>query len=400
MRSVSFVSTPRSGVHEVLHAAVQMGGTEPRALRKANTELQAQVDRLASDLHSAHRRIAELEATEARLQEYEQEMALHLDHADEQHRTNEILTESLEVQNRRNLKLWKAHQESESARSTLQGDLEQKVAALQLMRTQSEEVEKAHSGLQVQHTAALVALRKFEEGPDPEALSELVDELEARLAERDEDLATANKDLALARKSVLALTRELQGHKRQHDADMQGCDLAVEAATKALEASRDAQRAAEQRLAAAEAAAAAGLERERAASQALATIEKELTFYAAGGAAESETLKRENAELRARLEAAVVPTKAAQEEQPEIEITAPEPEPTPALEMKKPVFTSVGWKKVQMLTRSLPKSQPAMPLYQTKRLVAKVLEEKVQADAKAGDKTPFASFFRDWVHQQ
>jgi hypothetical protein len=387
-------------VHAILSGAVAMGGAEPRALRKANTELQAQVDRLGTELDGAHRRIAELEGTEARLHEFEQEMALHLDHADEQHRANETLTESLEVQNRRNLKLWKAHQESESARATLQGDLEQKAAELQLVRTQSQDVEAAHAGLQVQHSAAMVALRKFEEGPDQEVLSELVDELQATLSQRDEDLVAANRDLALARKSVLALTRELQAHKRQHDADMQGCDLAVEAATKALEASREAQRAAEERLAPAEAAVAAGLERERAASQTLAAIEKELTFTMTGGPNELKELKRENAQLRSRLHAPVA-DKHVKQEQP-----APEPEPEPGLwqpvpEGKTPV--SGNWKKVQLLSKSIPKSQSGMPIYQTKRLVAKVFEEKVQDNAKlttVAERTPFASFFRDWVHQQ
>eukprot|EP01043_Picozoa_sp_COSAG02_P013929 COSAG02_NODE_565_length_20246_cov_13.930163_4_plen_700_part_00 len=403
MRTGSFSSTGGgSGVHAILNSAVQMGGAEPRALRKANTELQAQVDRLEGELEGARRRITELEGTEARLHEYEQEMALHLDHADEQHRANETLTESLEVQNRRNLKLWKAHQESESARATLQGDLDQKVAELQLVRTQSQEVVAAHAGLEVQHTAAMVALRKFEEGPDQEVLSKLVDELQATLSQRDEDLAAANTDLAVARESVLALTRELQEHKRQHDADMQGCDLAVEAATKALEASREAQRAAEERLAPAEAAVAAGLERERAASQTLAAIEKELTFTMTGGPDELKALKQENAQLRSKLHTPSAATHVKQE-QPAPE---PEPEPEPGVwqsvpEGKPPA--SANWQKVQLLSKKLPKSQSGMPIYQTKRLVAKVFEEKVQDNDKlstVAERTPFASFFRDWVHQQ
>ena len=403
LRSDSFASASGSGVQEILRSVVAMGGSEPRTLRQANTELQSDVDRLRAELDAARQRIAELEGTETRLHEYEEEMALHLDHADEQARTNESLTEGLETQNRRALKLWKAHQESEGQRATLQGDLEQKVEALQLLRTHSHEIEAAHSSLHVQHVAAMTALRKFEEGPDQQVLSELVEELQATVTMQQEDLE-------LARKDALALTRELQEHKRQHDADMQGCDLAVEAATKALEAAREAQKDAEERLAPAEAAVAAGLERERVASRMLATIEADMR----DGGVDPEAfraLKKENAELRARVASGRVgigiPPAAAgdggtgQQGRGQGQADgAPEPEPEPPAS-KKPA--SGNWKKVQMLSKSLPKSQSGMPIYQTKRLVAQVMEKKVLDDAKLGtvaERTPFASFFRDWVHQQ
>ena len=373
------LASSATGVQEILRSVVAMGGSEPRTLRQEIQLLQAEVASLTARLESTTRRNVELEAAEQRLHEYEEEMALHLDHADEQHQKNEALTENLETQNRRSLKLWKAQQEAESARATAEGELQEKLVHLRDLRTQSTEVEEAHGSLKVQHGAAMAALRTYEQGPDPHLLSELVEELQATVIQQQEDLA-------MARVVELALTRELQEHKRQHDADMQGCDLAVEAATKALEAAREAQRDAEQRLAPAEAAVTAGLERERAASRTLAAIEVDLQS-GSGGAdpAVVLALKRENAELRRRLG------------------DQPEPEPEVSVDWKTAKKASAGWKKVQVMTKALPKGQSGMPLYQTKRLIGKVLEDKVIGDAKVGtvsERTPFATFFRDWVHKQ
>ena len=344
----SFASSA-TGVQGILASVVAMGGSEPRTLRQEIQLLQDEVATLKAKLESTTRRNAELEAAEQRLHEYEEEMALHLDHADEQHRANEALTENLETQNRRSLKLWKAHQEAESARATAEGALQENAVHLRDLRTQSTEVEEAHGSLKITHAAAMAALRTFEQGPDPHLLSELAEELQATVTQQQEDLA-------MSRTVELALTRELQEHKRQHDADMQGCDLAVEAATKALEAAREAQRDAEARLAPAEAAVTAGLERERAASRTLAAIEVDLK---SGGAdpAVVLALKRENAELRRRFGDV-------------------EPEPEVTVDWKTTKKASAGWRKVQVMSKALPKSQSGMPLYQTKRLIGKVLEDK------------------------
>lgn len=55
------------------------------------------------------------------------------------------------------------------------------------------------------------------------------------------------------------------------------------------------------------------------------------------------------------------------------------------------------------MAKALPRSTSGMPFYQTKRLVARVLEDKVLANAKcvsAAERTAFAPFFRDWMTQQ
>ena len=55
------------------------------------------------------------------------------------------------------------------------------------------------------------------------------------------------------------------------------------------------------------------------------------------------------------------------------------------------------------MAKALPRSASGMPFYQTKRLVARVLEDKVLANAKcvtAAERTAFAPFFRDWMTQQ
>ena len=41
-----------------------------------------------------------------------------------------------------------------------------------------------------------------------------------------------------------------------------------------------------------------------------------------------------------------------------------------------------GWRKVAIMAKALPRSASGMPFYQTKRLVARVLEDKVLANAK------------------
>ena len=56
----SFAEKPEpSDLQSVLHSAVQIGGNEPRALRKQNRELDAQVARLKAELEDARAKAKE-----------------------------------------------------------------------------------------------------------------------------------------------------------------------------------------------------------------------------------------------------------------------------------------------------------------------------------------------------